>query len=67
MSHSIREGWRLYYSDEGYPYYYNEVSGESEWALIAETSQNYAQKNTQYQVHVTAMPKFQPYLIDGHI
>jgi len=26
------DGWALYYSQEGYPYYHNEETGESEWA-----------------------------------
>lgn len=26
------EGWQLYNSAEGYPYYFNDLSGVSEWA-----------------------------------
>lgn len=26
------EGWKFYYSPEGYPYYFNDVTGVSEWA-----------------------------------
>jgi hypothetical protein len=30
------EGWILYYSAEGYPYYYNERDGRSQWAELDE-------------------------------
>ena len=29
---SIPSGWTLYYSNEGYPYYYNDKTNESVWA-----------------------------------
>ena len=32
----VANGWILYYSEEGYPYYYNEKTGESEWAPVSE-------------------------------
>jgi hypothetical protein len=29
-----REGWQLYTSPDGFPYYYHHESGQSEWALF---------------------------------
>ena len=33
---SVHNAWTLYYSQEGYPYYYNHISGESQWANVGE-------------------------------
>lgn len=43
MTHRIKDGWRLYYSDEGYPYYFNEVTGESQWAELPVTDSGHEQ------------------------
>lgn len=39
------DGWRFYYSPEGYPYFYNEISGESEWAPTDQDYSNYTISN----------------------
>lgn len=36
----INDGWVLYYSEEGYPYYYKESTGESEWAPVTDDDGN---------------------------
>ena len=35
--HDESDGWVLYYSPEGYPYYYNTYTGDSQWAEYNET------------------------------
>lgn len=40
FSSSNSDGWILYYTSEGHPYYYNEYTGESQWAEYEDYSQN---------------------------
>ena len=32
------DGWTLYYTEDNYPYYYNEYTNESVWAEVPENS-----------------------------
>ena len=38
-----QQGWVLYYSAEGYPYYSNHATGESQWAQLGTTAEQYAE------------------------
>eukprot|EP01041_Mallomonas_annulata_P004853 gene4853-9672_t len=49
------DGWSLYYSDEGYPYYYNALSGESVWAQVESGSYNTDYNN--YEVYEHDVPQ----------
>ncbi|KAJ1426236.1 hypothetical protein B484DRAFT_85548 [Ochromonadaceae sp. CCMP2298] len=37
----LRSGWVLYHNEEGFPYFFNENSGESEWARVTDESYYY--------------------------
>ena len=41
------DGWTLYYSNEGYPYYYNCHTGQSVWAKSSFTAEN-VENNEEY-------------------
>ena len=46
---STQDAWVLYYTDEGYPYHFNQTTGESIWAEQQEQYQSQAYGQTEYQ------------------
>ena len=47
----IQDGWILYYSEEGYPYYYKESTEESEWAPLDSNFYHYNRHETTIKVN----------------
>ena len=53
QSEDVNDSWVLYYSEEGFPYYFNQITGESVWA---ETDQYASSSSASASMAAAAYP-----------